>query len=70
MNKNVKKPANNTYSEDKSKKMESKLKMKKDIIKTNQKYNKVLKDLDIQDLQSFEDVEFELLENKAKSVKK
>lgn len=66
MNKNVKKPASNTYSEDRTRKMESKLKMKKDQIKTNQKYNKVLKDLDIQDLQSFEDVEYELFESKAK----
>lgn len=69
MNKNVKKPMNNTYSEDKSKKMESKLKLKKDMIKTNQKYNKVLKDLDINDLQTFEDVEFEVFEHKAKSKK-
>lgn len=69
MNKNVKKPTNNTYSEDKTRKLESKLKSKKDMIKINQRYNKVLKDLDIEDLQSFEDVEYELFENKAKSKK-
>jgi len=69
VNKNVKKSSNGTYAEDKSKKLETKLKVKKDTIKTNQMYNKVLKDLDIQDLQSFEDVEYELFEQKAKSKK-
>ncbi|PKM94288.1 MAG: hypothetical protein CVU84_12585 [Firmicutes bacterium HGW-Firmicutes-1] len=69
MNKNVKKSSGNTYAEDKNKKLETKLKVKKDIIKTNQMYNKVLKDLDIQDLQTFEDVEYELLEQKAKNKK-
>jgi hypothetical protein len=67
VNKNVKKPTNNTYSEDKSRKLESKMKLKKDIIKTNKMYNKVLKDLDINDLDSFEDVEYELFEHKSKS---
>jgi hypothetical protein len=69
VNKNVKKSSGNTYAEDKNKKLETKLKVKKDIIKTNQMYNKVLKDLDIQDLQTFEDVEYELLEQKAKNKK-
>lgn len=69
MNKNVKKPTNTTYSEDKGKRLESKLKQKKDMIKTNQKYNKVLKELDIHDLESFEDVEYELFENRSKFKK-
>jgi len=43
------------------------MKLKKDIIKTNKMYNKVLKDLDINDLDSFEDVEYELFEHKSKS---
>lgn len=46
--------------------MESKLRAKKDIVRTNQMYNKVLKDLDIEDIEDFEDVELELLEHKAK----
>lgn len=69
MNKNVKKSSSSTYAEDKSKKLETKMKVKKDAIKTNQMYNKVLKDLDIQDLQTFEDVEYEMFEQKAKGKK-
>ncbi len=66
MNKNFKK--GNTYShEDKGREMESKLKAKKDIIRTNQLYNKVLKDIDVEDIDDLEEVEMEILfEHKAK----
>lgn len=69
MNKNVKKSGKAYSLEDKGREMESKLKLKKDIIKTNQLYNKVLKDLDVEDIEDFEDVELELLEHKAKGRK-
>lgn len=61
MNKNVKR-SDNTYSlEDKGRMMETKLKAKKDIIRINQKYNKVLKDLEVEDLEAFEDDELVVL---------
>lgn len=70
MNKNVKKQSSNTYSpEDKGKRMESKLKEKKDVTRTNKMYNKVLKDFDLDNLDDYEDVEFGLLEHKYKKGK-
>lgn len=41
--------------------METKLKAKKDIVRINQKYNKVLKDLEVEDLEAFEDDELVVL---------
>lgn len=69
MNKKFKKSSVNTYSEEKEKKSESKSRIKKDSTKTNQRFNKVLKDIDINDLDSFEEFEYELFEQKAKGKK-
>lgn len=69
MNKKVKKSSVNTYSEEKEKKFESKSKLKKDSTKTTQRFNKALKKLDIKDLDSFEEFEYELFEQKARGKK-
>lgn len=72
VNKNVKKPLNNTYSEDKNKRLEGKLREKKDNARTNRIYNKVLKDIDIEeldDLDDLDDIEIELFEHKNKGKK-
>lgn len=69
VNKNARKSPNNTYLEDKNRKVEIKQKVKKESVRTNQIYNKVLKAFDVNDLESFEDFEEELFEQKPKIKK-
>ncbi len=69
MNKNVKRPSNNSYSEEQSRRLETKLKEKKDINRTNQMYNRALKDLDVEELENMDEMEYELIEHKVKIKK-
>lgn len=72
MNKNVKRSSNNSYSEEQSRRLETKLKEKKDINRTNQMYNRALKDLDVEELENMDDMddmEYELIDHKVKGKK-
>lgn len=71
MNNNAKKPSRNTYFDDgRGKSQESKTKEIKDTIRTNKMYNKVLKELELDELEDFDESEYELLEHSRAKGKK
>lgn len=69
MNKKVKKSTGIGFVEEQGRTLEVKMKNKKNSIKTNKMYNKALKELDIEELTTLDDAEYDLFENRTRGKK-